>query len=79
MAKLQCFVSGADLQAFECNEELVDAVVFNLTVLGEAANHVPAEILAGHPEIPWRQMVDLRNLSVHAYWNLRPAGSLETV
>jgi len=79
MAKIQRFVSGTDFAAFERDEELMDAVVFNLTVIGEAANHLPAEIVAGHPEIPWRQMVDLRNFSVHAYWNLRPAVIWDTI
>jgi uncharacterized protein with HEPN domain len=51
----------------------MDAVVHNLTVIGEEADHILSEITGSHPEIPWRQMIDLRNFSVHAYWNLRPA------
>jgi len=79
LAKIQRFVAGSDLGQFELDEEMMDAVVHNLTVIGEAANHLPAEIVAGHPEIPWRQMVDLRNFSVHAYWNLRPAVIWDTI
>jgi uncharacterized protein with HEPN domain len=73
IAKIQRYVSGVVLETFENDEEIMDAVIHNLAVIGEAANHIPAEITGRHPEIPWRQMVDLRNLSVHAYWNLRPA------
>ena len=54
-------------------------MIHNLTVIGEAANNIPAEITVRHPEVPWRQMVDLRNFSVHAYWNLRPAVIWETI
>ena len=50
----------------------MDAVIHNLTVIGEAAHHIPAEITGRHADIPWRQMIDMRNFSVHAYWNLRP-------
>ena len=57
----------------------MDAVIHNLTVIGEAANYIPAEITARHPGVPWRQMVDLRNFSVHAYWNLRPAVIWDTI
>jgi uncharacterized protein with HEPN domain len=79
IAKIQRFVSDADFEAFERDEELMDAVIHNLTVIGEAANHIPAEVSGSHPEIPWRQMVDLRNFSVHAYWNLRPSVLWDTV
>jgi uncharacterized protein with HEPN domain len=54
-------------------------VIHNLTVIGEAANHIPTEITGRRPEIPWRQMVDLRNFSVHAYWNLRPGVIWDTI
>jgi uncharacterized protein with HEPN domain len=53
-----------DFGTFENDEEIMDAVIHNLTVIGEAANHIPAEITARHPGIPWRQMVDLRNFSI---------------
>jgi uncharacterized protein with HEPN domain len=79
IAKIQRFVSDVDFEAFENDEELIDAVIHNLTVIGEAANHVPSEITGRHPEIPWRQMVDLLNFSVHAYWNLLPSVIWDTI
>jgi uncharacterized protein with HEPN domain len=79
IAKIQRFVSDVDFEAFENDEKLIDAVIHNLTVIGEAVNHVPSEITGRHPEIPWRQMVDLRNFSVHAYWNLRPSVIWDTI
>jgi uncharacterized protein with HEPN domain len=79
IAKIQRYVSGVNFKTFENNEEITDAVVHNLTVIGEAANHIPSEITDSHPEIPWRQMIDLRNFSVHAYWNLRPSIIWDTI
>jgi uncharacterized protein with HEPN domain len=79
IAKIQRYISGVDFDKFENDEEIMDAVVHNLTVIGEATNHLPAEITSSHPEIPWRQMIDLRNFSVHAYWNLRPAVIWDTI
>jgi uncharacterized protein with HEPN domain len=37
---------------FETDEEIMDAVIHNLTVIGEAANHIPSEITESHPDIP---------------------------
>jgi uncharacterized protein with HEPN domain len=79
MEKIQRYTSGASLETFERDEELIDAVVHNLTIIGEAANHVPSEITVRETSIPWRQMIDLRNYSVHAYWNLRPAVIWDTI
>jgi len=42
IAKIQRYVSGVDFQSFEDDEEIMDAVVHNLTVIGEAANHIPS-------------------------------------
>ena len=79
ISKIQRYVSGLDIGAFENNEEIMDAVIHNLTVIGEAANHIPPEITSRHPEIPWRQMVDLRNFAVHAYWNILPSVLWDTI
>jgi uncharacterized protein with HEPN domain len=79
IAKIRRYVSDIDFDTFENHEEVMDAVIHNLTVIGEAANHIPAEITARNPEIPWRQMIDMRNFTVHAYWNLRPSVIWDTI
>jgi uncharacterized protein with HEPN domain len=79
IAKIQRYISAVDFETFENNEEIVDAVVHNLTVIGEAANHIPSEIAGSYPEIPWRQMIDLRNFALHAYWNLRSSVIWDTI
>jgi len=79
IAKIRRYVSGIDFDAFENDEEIMDAVIHNLTVIGEAANHIPAEITDRHADIPWRQMIDMRNFSFHAYWNLRPSVIWNTI
>ena len=79
IAKIQRYVADVDFETFENDEEVMDAVIHNLTVIGEAANHMPEEITGRHPQIPWRQMVDLRNFTVHAYWNLQPSVIWDTI
>ncbi len=44
----------------------------NLIIIGEAANHLPEEIKARAPDIPWRRIVAFRNLVVHEYWHRDP-------
>ncbi len=41
------------------------ALVRLLEIIGEAANRVPQAEQAAHPEIPWAQIVGLRNRLIH--------------
>ncbi len=47
-----------------------DAVIRNITVIGEAARSVPREIADAHPEIPWKVMRGIRNVVVHVYFGI---------
>ncbi len=44
-----------------------DAVCRNLEIIGEAARRFDESFRAAHPEIPWREMTDVRNILIHAY------------
>lgn len=64
------YTSGMDFEGFSSNEVVVDAVIRNLTTLGEAARNIPDEITLAHSEIPWAQMIGMRNSVVHAYFGI---------
>jgi uncharacterized protein with HEPN domain len=60
-----------DQAAFEQNQQVQDAVVRNIEIIGEATNHInrmAPEFIAQHPELPWADMRDMRNLVIHAYF-----------
>ena len=43
------------------------ALVRLLEIVGEAANRIPAEVQVQHPDIPWREIIGLRNRLIHGY------------
>ncbi|CAA7618707.1 conserved hypothetical protein [Magnetospirillum sp. UT-4] len=43
------------------------AVSKAMEVLGEAARRIPDHIRECHPDIPWRDIVGMRNTLAHAY------------
>lgn len=45
----------------------MDAVVWNLSVLGEAARHIPEYVAERYPLVPWPEMRGIRNRIVHGY------------
>jgi uncharacterized protein with HEPN domain len=60
-----------DIGAFEQNLQVQDAVVRNIEIIGEAVNHInrmAPEFIAQHPQLPWAEMRDMRNVIIHAYF-----------
>ena len=43
------------------------ALVRLLEIIGEAANRVPLAVQSQYPQIPWLQIVGLRNRLIHGY------------
>ena len=70
IAAIQSYTQEMDYEMFIRDRRTVDAVLRNLTVIGEAATYVPDDIVARHPEVPWRDMRDMRNVVVHAYFGV---------
>lgn len=44
------------------------AALFDLVIIGETLNKVSTEVQSMAPHLPWRQIVNLRNIIVHSYW-----------
>ena len=63
--RIQTYTSGKTKTGLKNDAMALDAVVWNLTVLGEAARSVPEEIVNAYPQLPWPQMRGIRNPIVH--------------
>src|SRR5213076_2482670 len=61
---------GVTVEDLRADRQRRDALLWNFTVLGEAASQVSAEVKASSPEIPWQQPVRLRNRIIHGYWSI---------
>jgi uncharacterized protein with HEPN domain len=45
----------------------LDAVLYEIVVLGEAARRLSEEIRTAHPEVPWREIIGMRSIVTHGY------------
>lgn len=61
------YTDGHDQERFVASRLNYDATLRNLELIGEAAGHVPDEVRAMAPEVPWRQLVATRNRLIHGY------------
>lgn len=67
------YADGLDRASYLSTESTRLILERLLTILGEAAGQVPQEYCIGYPEIPWRDLVRLRNLLMHQYFRTNEA------
>ena len=77
--KILSYTAGMSFEQFRKDSKTIDAVIRNFTIIGEAARHIPDDIVQSHPEIPWREMADLRNIIVHEYSGVNEKIIWETI
>ncbi len=49
---------------------IIDAVVRNLEIVGEAVKSVPKELLASQPHIEWKRIARFRDIIAHYYFKV---------
>ena len=63
-----CAVVG--IETLMADEVLRRACVKSLEIIGEASRNISDDLKMVHPEIPWRQMIGMRNKLVHHYFGV---------
>lgn len=66
----QQLTAGITVGQLEADRQRRDALLWNFTVLGEAAGQLSAEVKEKFPDIPGQQPIRLRNRIVHGYWSI---------
>ena len=61
------FIEGFDKNTFNQDWKTRSAVLYQLTVIGEAVKRLSTEFRAKHTEIPWALIAGMRDHLVHAY------------
>lgn len=67
MNKIERYIKGLAYETFAENELVVDGVIRNLEIIGEASRNIPQNLRKKHPAIPWNRMIGLRNIVIHEY------------
>lgn len=67
VGRIESYVSGLDYDQFKVDEKTTRSTLYDLAVIGEAARRVSPKFREEHPDIPWRKIMDMRNVLVHDY------------
>ena len=63
-------MEGVSKDKFFETELLQDAVIRQLEIMGEAASNLSDDLRLSNPQVPWRQIIGLRNRVIHAYFEV---------
>ena len=70
MNKINQYTENIPKEKFKEKEMIVDAVLRNIEIIGEAANQLSENIYEKYDESPWSRMVGLRNIVTHKYFGV---------
>ncbi len=52
------------------NKPIIDGVVRNLEIIGEASKNIPSHMKARYSDIEWRKITGLRDILAHEYFGV---------
>lgn len=70
ISDIEEFTKGMSFELFEADKKTVQAVIRCLEIIGEAANNIPQEFKTKYPDVPWRDMISMRNKVLHEYFGI---------
>ncbi|MBD2000855.1 DUF86 domain-containing protein [Leptolyngbya sp. FACHB-541] len=61
------YAADCDRASLEINDEKVSAILYQITIIGEATKRLSQDFRQQHPEVPWREIAGMRDVIVHEY------------
>ena len=65
--RIDDILSNVTKKDFDSNENIKELACFNLFQIGELANSLSDDFIMNYNEIPWKQIIGMRNKIVHGY------------
>jgi len=64
------YTNGLSFEHFRSKKIVIDAVVRNFEIIGEAAKNTSEDMKSLYREIPWKEMSGMRNKIIHEYFGI---------
>jgi uncharacterized protein with HEPN domain len=68
--KIKKYTADLTLGKLKKNDLVIDAVVRNLEIIGEAAKNISVAIVEKNKNIEWKKISGLRNILAHEYFGV---------
>ncbi len=70
IGSIESYLKGFTYESFKKDKKTIDAVVRELEIIGEASNNLTDDFKKNYPKIPFRDIVDMRNVLTHEYFGV---------
>ncbi len=70
ISKIQKSIDSLSKESFINNEDLVDATIRRLEVIGEAVRNISEDTKNKHKEVEWKEIVGTRDKMIHHYFGI---------
>ncbi len=67
---IEDFTKSLDEKEFKENELVQSAVIRHIEIIGEACKHISEETKNKDPNIPWQDIIGMRNILIHRYFGV---------
>ena len=67
---IESYLNSFTYESFVKDKRTIDAVVRELEIIGEASNNLTDDFKNNYPKIPFRDIVDMRNVLTHEYFGV---------
>jgi uncharacterized protein with HEPN domain len=61
------YIGEKTREEFFSDSQCQDAVIRRLEIIGEAARRISEETRTAYPDLPWSDMISMRNVMIHEY------------
>jgi uncharacterized protein with HEPN domain len=68
--QIETYTAGLSYLQFYQDRLIQDGVIRQLEIVGEACRSLSEEFRTQYPDLPWSQIIGLRNRLVHAYFDI---------
>jgi len=66
--KIEKYTGNLTFTEFRKNDLVIDAVIRNLEIIGEATKRIPNHVKEKAPDIEWKKIAGLRDILIHEYF-----------